>query len=182
MSKAPSRTRAWSSRRAGGSFRSRTRWSAASHPERVPSRVELPPGEPLPDRGGQVVVVVVPALAAGEQRDEERVAAGVGGRVPPPAHQVGQRVDDEGPVPEQDGREAETDEEPAPPADEEAGNPERPRRRPRVTVEETQLRVGGEVVDGRRGRSPCSEWRGSSPHGSTRSRRRGEWTSSSWSL
>ena len=43
--------------------------------------VDLPPAEALTGRGGQVVVVVVPSLAAGDHGDDHRVAAGVGGGV-----------------------------------------------------------------------------------------------------
>src|SRR3954453_3084677 len=65
--------------------------------------VDLPPVEPLARRGRPVVMVVVPALAAGVEGYHHRVSARVGGGVSAPAHYMGQRIDGEGRVPQQHG-------------------------------------------------------------------------------
>src|SRR5688572_20914726 len=69
------------------------------HAQHVVREVDLPPAEALPGRRLVVVMVVVPALAHGEEGDEEVVAAIVGGRVAARADEVRQRVDGEGAVP-----------------------------------------------------------------------------------
>src|SRR5664279_2573758 len=117
-------------------------------PEGVPGRVELPPGEALAGRCGQVVVVVVPTLTSGDHRDHRRVPTGVRGGEPSPTHQVGGRVDQEGAVPEQDGGEEEPDEQATPSSDQEAGDGQHPWADPIEPFEQTELGVGGEVLDG----------------------------------
>ena len=57
--------------------------------------------KPWFDRALVVVVVVVPALAHGHEREDEAVLAVVGRRVAAPPEHVGERVDGEGAVPEQ---------------------------------------------------------------------------------
>src|SRR6202021_1517275 len=61
--------------------------------QQVERDVELPPVEALAGRRGIVVMIVVPALAQGDDREPGVVAAPVAGLVPLPAEYVGQRVD-----------------------------------------------------------------------------------------
>ena len=61
----------------------------------------------VPRTGGEAVVVVVPPLTHGEQRQPPQVPGAVPGLETAPAETVAQGVDDEGRVPERDGRDAE---------------------------------------------------------------------------
>src|SRR5262245_50476445 len=70
--------------------------------EDVIARIELPPEETLAGRAHIMMVVVVPALAHRDERDEEAVPALVAARVALLAEDVGERVDGEGAVPEHD--------------------------------------------------------------------------------
>ena len=115
--------------------------------QQVPGGVEFPPTESLAHRGGQVVVVVVPALTAGDDGDDERVPAGVRCGVAAAADDVGHRVDEEGAVPQQDGRQEEADQQAAPAEEQERGDPEGPRSDPVVLLQPAQFGVGGEVLD-----------------------------------
>jgi hypothetical protein len=94
-----------------------------------------------------VVVVVVPALAEGGDGEWPEVAAGVGGGVAPPPDHVGQRVDRERGVPQQDGRPEEAHDDAGPAGDEERGDAEAPRPDPVVAVEEPQFGEASEVPD-----------------------------------
>lgn len=58
-----------------------------------------------------MVMVVVPAFAEGDQGEEEVVAAVVCGVVAAAAVHVGERVDGEGGVPDEDGTPEESDDE-----------------------------------------------------------------------
>mgnify|MGYP003343936663 CR=1 FL=1 len=118
----------------------------AQHPEHVEGEIHLPPAEALASGALVPVVVVVPSLAEGRQRDEERVAAGVVGRVRPATEDVRHRVHEERRVPQENRRTEEPDDEAAPAADEIAGDPERPRADPVVPVEKTDLGEGVEVA------------------------------------
>jgi len=96
-----------------------------------------------------VVVVVVPPLARGEDRQRPVVARIVARLVAPLAEEVRQRVDRERPVPEQHGRDQEAPDERRGAADEPERRRERDGRhelqgRP---VEGAELRVLGEVAD-----------------------------------
>ena len=103
-------------------------------------------------------MVVVPAFAHGQQRQPPQVPAAVPGVEAPAAEAVGHRVDGEGRVPEQDGRDAEAPDQElgaghartrVDPAHDrpggQGGRSEGHRRRVVVPVEEAQLPVAGEV-------------------------------------
>ena len=76
-----------------------------SQPEQVVARVDLPPAEALGGGARRPVMIVVPALAHREEREEEAVARVVGRREHAAAEEVHDAVDREGAVPEEDGRE-----------------------------------------------------------------------------
>src|SRR5437588_7317364 len=80
--------------------------------DQVVAGVQLPPEEALVRRAHVVVVVVVPPLPQGEEREHRVVAAGVGRRVAAPSPDVVQRVHYEGAVPEQDGGDEESPNQP----------------------------------------------------------------------
>src|ERR1051325_4997097 len=63
-------------------------------PEPVKGEVHLPPVESLPRRSRIPVVVVVPSLAEGDERENQAVLAVVRGGVAPPAKLMGQRIDE----------------------------------------------------------------------------------------
>ena len=169
MSNDPSRTRPVASIRTGGRLRSCTRPTMLRALEHVVADVVLPPEEALASRCLVVVVVVVPALAQRDERDERRVAARVGRGVATPAHHVGQRVHRERAVPQQHRREEEAEDQAAPAADEVAATPRHPRADPVVLVQPPQLGVLGEVLDVVGVPVRCSCRRGSTRRGSTRS-------------
>ena len=66
------------------------------------SDVQLPPEETLVGRTLVMMVVVVPALAQGDQRQPEVVAALIDRGIPTPAEEMAERVDGEGAVIQQD--------------------------------------------------------------------------------
>src|SRR6266704_5997795 len=68
--------------------------------QRVVSDVDLPPEETLARRGHKVMMVVVPAFAEREQREQPVILAGVTGFIAPRAEKVRERIDGEGIVPE----------------------------------------------------------------------------------
>ena len=94
------------------------------------------------------MVVVVPALPAGVERDERIVAAGVRrlGGVASGAPDVSQAVDRESRVPEQHCREEEADDEPTPTPYQEAPHSECPDANCVPFLNETQLREAFEVL------------------------------------
>src|ERR1700757_184071 len=63
-------------------------------------------------------MIVVPAFAEGDEGEEPVVFAGVGGRKAALAEDVGERIDGEGAVPEQDGAEEKAPDEQGPGTDE----------------------------------------------------------------
>ena len=95
------------------------------------------------------MMVVVPTFPSGDHGDDHRVPAGVRGGVAPPADEVGHRVHQERPVPQQHRGEEEPDQQAAPPSDQQAGDGQHPRTDPLEPLEQAQLRKGGEVLDGR---------------------------------
>src|SRR6266699_5751136 len=75
--------------------------------QRVVGDVDLPPKESLARRGHEVMMIVVPAFAEGEQREEPVVAAGVGGLVAARAKEVRERIDGESVMPQKHRAQAE---------------------------------------------------------------------------
>src|SRR2546421_7397866 len=75
--------------------------------QRVVSDVDLPPEEALACRGHKVMMVVVPAFAEREQREQPVILAGVTGFIAPRAEKVRERIDGEGIVPEKHRAQAE---------------------------------------------------------------------------
>jgi hypothetical protein len=94
-----------------------------------------------------VVVVVVPALAEGEDRQPPVVARVVAGDVALIADDVGQGVDEESAVVEHRGAPEEADDQSRPAADREARDRQREPRNPVMAVEPAQLRVAHQVGD-----------------------------------
>ncbi len=73
------------------------------HEDHAIGQVELPPAMPDRGRGGVAVVVVMPTLSHGHQRDEPVVPAALVGLVIAVTDQVGQRVDRPGCMPSEHG-------------------------------------------------------------------------------
>jgi hypothetical protein len=73
------------------------------HRQGVEGEVQFPPIKTLPRAGHVIVVVVVPTLAEGDQREQPAILAGVFGRETALAEKVRERIDGEGSVPEQYG-------------------------------------------------------------------------------
>src|SRR5258706_7919163 len=69
----------------------------------VVGEIDLPPIKTLAGGGHEVVMIVVPAFAEGDQGEQPVVLAGVGGREAALAKDVGERIDGERAVPEEDG-------------------------------------------------------------------------------
>src|SRR5256885_1206336 len=94
-----------------------------------------------------VVVVVVPPLPKGDERQEAIVSAGIARLVPAATEDMAQRVDGEGAMPKQNGGDEETHHEHRQPTDEEETNAQQDGRHQVEAVEKTQLGEGGEVLD-----------------------------------
>jgi len=60
--------------------------------------VQLPPEEALIDGRGIIMMIVMPALAHGQQSQQQTIAAGVGSFITPLSKHVAQRVNNEGAV------------------------------------------------------------------------------------
>ena len=93
------------------------------------------------------MVIVVPALAHGEDREQPVVARIVAGHVALPPGDVRHRVDREGSMPDQHGAPAEADHEAGPARDQPGQRAEQGGRQVRVPIEPHQLRIAGEVGD-----------------------------------
>ena len=78
--------------------------------QEVIGHVDFPPEKTLAGGNGIVVMVVVPAFSESQKRGEHVVAALVGGVESLLTPHVGQRVDQKGIVPEQNGAQEKTDE------------------------------------------------------------------------
>ncbi len=128
-----------------------------------PARIEFVALQSVPRTGGEAVVVVVPPLTHGEQRQPPQVPAAVPGLETAPAETVAQGVDGEGRVPERDGRDAEAPDQELGPrhaspggdvdhqhAGGQRGHCERDRCGMVVAVEHAELGVAGEVGHHRR--------------------------------
>ena len=131
----------------------------------VPGQVDFPPVEALARGAGIAMVVVVPALAERDEREQGIVARVVARRVAARAPAVGQRVDDEGRVEQHHGRDAEAPHQQLPRAGAQrrvdglepcAERPQRHEERGRhghvVAVEPAELRIAREVADQARAR------------------------------
>ena len=68
-----------------------------------PRQIDLPPLVPMPCRAGIGVMIIVPALAAGEERDQSVIAAVVGSPVVAITPDMGDRIDRPGGMPNDDG-------------------------------------------------------------------------------
>src|SRR6202521_6300373 len=86
--------------------------------QRVVGDVDLPPEEALARRGHEVMMVVVPAFAERQQRQQPVVLAGVGGLIAPRTKEVRERIDRKRIVPEHHGADAEAPHKQRPSADE----------------------------------------------------------------
>src|SRR5258708_29389435 len=74
----------------------------------VKGEIDFPPIKTLAGRGHEVVMIVVPAFAEGDQGEQPVVLAGVGGPETGSSENVRERIDGEGAVPEEDGAEEKT--------------------------------------------------------------------------
>src|ERR1039457_2805521 len=68
----------------------------AQSQDHIPVGIDLPPAQAMTRGVGMGMVIVVPALAEGEQRDEEIIGGVVAGRPAPRAPQEGSGVHDPG--------------------------------------------------------------------------------------
>ena len=87
------------------------------------------------------------ALAERHDRDQRGVAARISGLVAASTHDVRERVDEERGMPEHHGRQEESDDESAPPGEQERHGSEHPWADPVVSVQEPQLREPGGVTN-----------------------------------
>ena len=117
------------------------------HLDAVVRDVDFPPEEALVRGRLIIVMIVVPALAERDEREDQRVAAGVRRAVAAAAEQVRQRVDEERAVIEEHGRQEEPDEEHAPPACRQQADGEHRRGHEVVPVQPHELGVLREVGD-----------------------------------
>ena len=116
--------------------------------QHIVGHVAFPPAKPLPHRRLVGVMIVVPALAQGQQRQQPVVARLIAGDVAPPADQVGQRVDAECRVPQRHRAPAEADDQSGPARDRPARHAEQDRRQVGMPIEPSQLLVSAQVADG----------------------------------
>jgi hypothetical protein len=117
------------------------------HLQRVVSDVDLPPVEALARRGHEVMMVVVPAFAERQQRQQPVVLAGVGGFIAPRTEEVRERIDRKRIVPEHHGAEAEAPYEQRPSADEHQRGAQGDRRHQMIFVQPAQLGIFGKIPD-----------------------------------
>ena len=126
-------------------LRSRTTPMAFSSLERDPADVELVPGEAVTGGDRVGVVVVVPALAEGQERDPPAVARVVARREAAAAPHVGRRVHQPRRVQAEDDAEEDAPEHHRPAADGEQDEAEQRQRDVVIAVEPAVERVGGEI-------------------------------------
>jgi len=112
--------------------------------DQIIGRVPLPPAKALAHAVLIGMVVVVPAFAHGDDRQPPIVPALVSGDIVLVAMHMRQRVDAEGAVIDQHGRDEEADEQAGPAIDGEAGEGERDRRR---GIARQRLQYHGAAVD-----------------------------------
>ncbi len=120
---------------------------SAQHAQNVVGHIDLPPVEALRGRGLIIVVIVVPALAHRDDSEDEAVAAVFAGLVHPFAPDVGEGVDREGSVPQQNRAEHEANEQPRRAECRKNHCSECCWRYPPIAIKEHQLWVSGEVGD-----------------------------------
>ena len=92
-------------------------------------------------------MIVVPALAHRDERQQPIVAGIVAGQIPLLSQHMGERVDAERPVIDEHGAQEESDEQARPSRDEKAGYRQHERRHQLVAVQPHQLGEAGEVGD-----------------------------------
>src|SRR6266576_3486867 len=115
--------------------------------QRVVGDINLPPEEALARRSHKVMMVIVPALAEGEESQEPIVAAGVRGFVAARTKEVRERIDGEGVMPQKHGAQAETPHKEMPSANKPQRRAERDRRHHVVFVQPAKFGELGEVAD-----------------------------------
>ena len=127
-------------RRSSESVDDPRRGEAAQH---IPGEIELPPEEPPVGRMSEDGGGCCATLAERHDRDQRGVAARISGLVAASTHDVRERVDEERGMPEHHGRQEESDDESAPPGEQERHGSEHPWADPVVSVQEPQLREPG---------------------------------------
>ncbi len=123
--------------------------SGGERAQHVVRAVDLPPAEALARRHLVVMVVVVPALAHGDECEHEVVARVVVGGVAAAAPQVRERVDRERAVPAQHLGHRERPHQAEEAAEYERDHAHRDRRQHPVAIEPAQLGIPREVLDAR---------------------------------
>ena len=115
--------------------------------QEIEGRVIFPPVESLARAALVGMMIVVPALAHGDDGEKPIVAGIVAGDVAPLADEMGERIDAEGPVIDGDRAPEEADDEARPAGDGEAEDGEHESRDLFVAVEPHQLGEFGEIRD-----------------------------------
>ena len=115
--------------------------------ESVVGDIDFPPEEALAGGGHEMVVIIVPAFTEGEEGQEPVVFAGVRRFVTDGAKEVGERIDGEGVVPEQNRAQAERPEEEREAANQIETGAQDCGRNEVIFVEPAELGKFGEVGD-----------------------------------
>src|SRR6185437_7477943 len=113
--------------------------------QEIEGRIIFPPAETLAGAALVGVMIVMPALAHGDDGEKPVVARVVAGDIAPASDEMGDRVDAERRMIDRDRAPEEADDQPRPASDGETEDGERERRRQFVTVEPHQLRITGEI-------------------------------------
>src|SRR5687767_8446267 len=121
-------------------------------PQSVIGEIDLPPVEPLARGAGEAVVVVMPALAEGRQREPRVVARIVARAVAARTETMCDRVDGEGRVVQGDGGDAQAPDHELHAAQRVQRHAEQKRGGGIVAVEPAQLRIAREIRHQRRAR------------------------------
>ncbi len=116
------------------------------------------------------MVIVVPTFTERDQRQPKVVAAFVRSIEAARAPQVGQRIDGEGAVVENDGRNHVAPQKGRPSADQGHDCAKRHRRNPVVPIQPADFRETGETQPPTADRIRRNRWRSPSPHAPTRNR------------
>src|SRR5271163_820938 len=115
--------------------------------QRVISDVDLPPIKSLARRSHKVMVVVVPPLAQGQQREQPVVAARVRCLVAPRTEKMRKRIDRKRVVPDQHGAQAKPPNEQRPSANQKDNRSQHHRRHMVILVQPAQFRIFRKVAD-----------------------------------
>src|SRR6266849_4329832 len=115
--------------------------------QRVVGYVNFPPEEALARRSHEVVMIVVPAFAEREQRQQPVVLAGGTGFVAARTEKMRERIDGEGVMPQQYRAQAEAPDEQRPSADQPQHHAERDGRNYMLSVHPAKLEKLGKVSD-----------------------------------